>query len=262
MIFYRGSSFFFCVGLRPRKAQRVCIFISWCQSQFASLQRRRKRRNTGPFGGAETEHPFKGVRPLACRCPFALFLWPPSSRLSSPSPHEAWGNLRPPHSPAQSSPAPWPTATSRAESSRCASRSGRPSPPSPQIYRIAPAALSCYTESDALFSLVVNLSRIWICAGDAAAPQRTRCLAIASRKLFFWEFWRSSEFESLFWSPYSPCMLLDPYFWCLQRQGLARRRRRRTCGTSMSWSLAPRSHPMKVSLFTDFSWLIGVPKGR
>jgi len=141
---------------------------------------------------------------------------PPSSRLVSSSSVAARSlrqstPLPPPPSPALRSPDPWPTATSRAESSRCASRSGRPSPPPPQIYR--PVAHSCSVESDTPFPLVINPLRIWICAGDAAAPQRTRCPIAASRDIF-------SENFGAIWSPtllllsrYS-CLLFDRSCFC------------------------------------------------
>lgn len=80
--------------------------------------------------------------------------------------------------PALSSSAPWPTATSRAESSRFASRSGRPLPRS-LLRSIAPSPAPW--NPILLFLLVINLSRISICAGDSAAPQRTRFLITASR---------------------------------------------------------------------------------
>ena len=114
-----------------------------------------------------------------------------SLRQSTPLPPPA------PPSPALPSPAPWPTATSRAESSRCASRSGRPCPPPPQIYR--PVAHSCSVESDTPFLLVINPLRIWICAGDAAAPQRIRCPIAASRDMNFGAIWSPML---LLWSRY------------------------------------------------------------
>jgi len=127
--------------------------------------------------------------------------------------------LPPPPSPALRSPDPWPTATSRAESSRCASRSGRPSPPPPQIYR--PVAHSCSVESDTPFPLVINPLRIWICAGDAAAPQRTRCPIAASRDIFSENFGAIWSPMLLFWSRYS-CLLFDRSCFCSSRACSAR----------------------------------------
>lgn len=108
-------------------------------------------------------------------------------------------------------------------------------PRSRQIYRV-PLLLRGIGYSVCSSLLMTNLFRIWICAGDAAAPQRTRCLTNSARVLS--EFWCNSESApaaALVSGSIACCLIPFSFLFSrVQRQGLARRRRRRTCGTSMS----------------------------
>lgn len=175
-----------------------------------------------------------------------------SSSLPIPSPARNSKHPRRRSSPEEEAPAPrpdqirWPTATSPGESSRSRLRSDclgvdLPTP----LTRFPPFLFFFFIFpfcADFLFLLSVCSRLVWICAGDAATPQRARC----GRFFFFFMyrgFWR--------WCCVFPWFgfVLFWWFWVglfVQRRESARLRRRRTCATSTSWSLARHSPPMKV----------------
>jgi hypothetical protein len=111
------------------------------------------------------------------------------------------------------------------------------------------AFLFCFVESD---TLSAGLCWRLICFGFVSVQETQRLLSepgawLVSRELSR-NFGAIRSVLLLHRSRFSS-MLFDSAFLLLlrvQRRGLARRRRKRTCGTSMSWSLAPHSHPMKV----------------
>jgi hypothetical protein len=63
---------------------------------------------------------------------------------------------------------------------------------------------------------MVNLFRIWICAGDAAAPQRTRCLTSSARALSeFCHFGAILSLLLLRWSRFSSMRMLSDFAFLL-----------------------------------------------